>query len=222
MKMRLRRDLEGDTIAASDGYVGMVHDAYFDDERLALRYFVVDTGDWLTRRRVLISPASLDAPIGGTIPARITRRQVERAPGVEEDQPVSRLYEQAHARHYGHPYYWSGPLLWGMAAAPPPPANDIDYGSDEASAQAAKRARASHLRSSREVIGYRVECPDGTLGKADDLVVDDRDWSLDALVVDTREWWPGGQIEVPAGAIRSIDWGQRRIQLGLTREALRA
>jgi hypothetical protein len=187
---------------------------------MALRYLVVDTGGWLGGRRVLISAASLEPPTNGSIPARLTRRQVEEAPGVETDQPVSRLYEQAHARYYGFPYYWGGPLLWGMAATPPPPRMDIDYASDEAREQAARRARSSHLRSTRELVGYRVDCPDGTLGKADDFVVDDRDWSLKGVVVDTREWWPGGQVEVPAEAIRSIDWNERSIRLDVSREAL--
>ena len=35
------------TIAATDGDIGSVDTFYFDDERWAIRYVVVDTGKWL-------------------------------------------------------------------------------------------------------------------------------------------------------------------------------
>jgi hypothetical protein len=47
-------------IVATDGRIGAVDDFYFDDERWAIRYVVVDTGRWLPGRRVLISPLSID------------------------------------------------------------------------------------------------------------------------------------------------------------------
>ena len=43
-------------IVATDCRIGAVNDFYFDDERWAIRYAVVDTGHWLPGRRVLISP----------------------------------------------------------------------------------------------------------------------------------------------------------------------
>ena len=56
-------------IVATDGRIGAVDDFYFDDERWAIRYVVVDTGRWLPGRRVLISrlrtgviPPSFETP----------------------------------------------------------------------------------------------------------------------------------------------------------------
>lgn len=46
-------------IVATDGRIGAVDDFYFDDERWAIRYVVVDTGRWMPGRRVLISPLSI-------------------------------------------------------------------------------------------------------------------------------------------------------------------
>jgi uncharacterized protein YrrD len=43
-------------VLASDGEIGKVKEIYFDDDRWVVRYLVVDTGGWLTRRHVLISP----------------------------------------------------------------------------------------------------------------------------------------------------------------------
>lgn len=224
MRHHVMKDLKGDAIAARDGAIGSIKDAYFDDEKLAVRYLVVDTGGWLTGRRVLLSPASLEAPTGGVIPARLHRRDIEEAPGIEDELPVSRLYEKAHAQHYRYPYYWGGPLLWGFAAAP------IAMGLEDAEPNATDRmareneeaAARSHLRSASEIVGYRVVTRDGSIGKVDDFVVEDNDWSLKGVVADTREWWPGGHIEIPAEAIEAIDWENREVRVALTREAARA
>lgn len=222
MRQHVMKDLKGDAIAARDGMIGSVKDAYFDDEKLAVRYLVVDTGGWITGRKVLLSPASLEAPTGGVIPARLDRHDVEEAPGIEEDLPVSRLYEKAHALHYRYPYYWGGPLLWGFAAAPI--AMGVERAESDATGRTAREseeaAARSHLRSASEIVGYRVQARDGPLGKVDDFVVEDNDWSLKGMVVDTREWWPGGQVEVPAEAMEAIDWENREVHLSLTREAI--
>ena len=222
MKQRVMKDLRGNRIATRGAAIGSVKDVYFDDEKLAVRYLVVDTGGWLTGRRVLLSPASLAAPVGGVIPARLTREQIEGAPGLEHDLPVSRLYEKAHAHHYRYPYYWGGPLLWGFAAAP------LALGMEDAESAAFERmaqqnehnANESHLRSASEIAGYRVQARDGPMGKIDDFVIEDNDWSLKGMIVDTREWWPGGQVEVAAEVIDTIDWESREVRLSLTREAI--
>lgn len=54
--------MEGYTIGATDGVVGRVKDFYFDDEAWVVRYLVVETGEWLARRRVLISPIAINQP----------------------------------------------------------------------------------------------------------------------------------------------------------------
>ena len=52
-------DLRGYALRAMDGLIGKVDDFYFDDEDWRIRYLVVDTGKWLSGRKVLISPISL-------------------------------------------------------------------------------------------------------------------------------------------------------------------
>jgi hypothetical protein len=44
------------SIGATDGEIGRIRDAYFDDHEWTLRYLVVTPGSWLTARPVLISP----------------------------------------------------------------------------------------------------------------------------------------------------------------------
>ena len=51
--------LKNFTLAAADGEIGRVRDLYIDDETWTVRYLVLDTGNWLPGRRVLISNAGL-------------------------------------------------------------------------------------------------------------------------------------------------------------------
>ena len=57
--MRNVKDLRGYRIRATDGLIGTVDDFYFDDQDWGIRYLVVDTGCWLSGRKVLISPAAI-------------------------------------------------------------------------------------------------------------------------------------------------------------------
>ena len=51
------KKLDGYRILASNGEVGTVAEAYFDDEQWVVRYLVVDTGGWLT------GPKRVDLPV---------------------------------------------------------------------------------------------------------------------------------------------------------------
>ncbi|MGH8178313.1 MAG: PRC-barrel domain-containing protein, partial [Steroidobacter sp.] len=57
--LRTFADLTRLSIGATDGEIGAVKDAYFDDHEWTLRYLVVATGNWLTGGRVLITPISI-------------------------------------------------------------------------------------------------------------------------------------------------------------------
>jgi hypothetical protein len=197
------KNLQGDAIVAKDGPIGELKDLYFDDERWGVRYLVVDTGRWLPGRKVLLSPASVDtgASTEDEIKVALTREQVQHAPGIDADKPVSRQYEEAHALYYGYAQYWA---LAGMAGG-----------------RAERKAEQSHLRSSAEIIGYGIEAADGAAGRIDDFIVDDLNWGVDALVVDTQEWLPGGKVLLSPSAIERIDWDKKTVRIGMTREAIK-
>jgi sporulation protein YlmC with PRC-barrel domain len=223
MLQKVMQDLHGDQLMARDGEIGSVQDVYFDDEQWAVRYLVVDTGGWLPGRRVLISPASV-APRqsgGDAIRVELTKEQVERAPDLGQDPPISRMLEEAHARHYGYPFYWTGPYLWGPQAIPAatPPAETREGRALREMAE--QRARESHLRSSAEVIGYRIRAADGEIGHVEDFVVDNENWAIADMVVDTRNWLPGKKVLVPPSAISDIDWHAGEVSVRLTREELK-
>lgn len=223
MNARSMHELKGDTIAARDGSIGSVKDVYFDDEHWAVRYLVVDTGEWLPGRKVLISPASLSQrqPDGDAIGVDLTREQVRQAPDMGEDQPVSRLQEMSHASYYGYPGYWSGPYLWGTALTPAAYPRRENRAEEEVRRMAERAAETSHVRSGEEVIGYEIRAADGEIGHVEDFLIDAESWAIAGMVVDTRNWLPGKKVVVPPAAIESVDWFGKEVTVRLTREKLK-
>lgn len=224
MLLRIMNELRSSDIVASDGSLGSVRDVYFDDAHWTVRYLVVDTGNWLPGREVLISPASIRGVEKGIVRVGLTRKQVEDAPGAETQQPVSRLYEQAHALYYGYPYYWGGPYAWGPVAMPgvipmPHRGPGAEQSRDlaEVREQAEQEAQRSHLRSAGEVVGYQIQATDGSIGHVEDFLVDDATWAIDEMLVDTRNWLPGKKVRVPPGAIAEVDWATREVRMRMTR-----
>jgi uncharacterized protein YrrD len=228
MLSRVER-LIGSTLHATDGDIGSVEELYFDDERWGVRYLVVDTGGWLGGRKVLVSPRSVSAHDAAqrAIHVDLTRRQVQDSPSIEADKPVSRQQEMLHVGYYGHPGYWSGPLLWGVAALPVPAmpmAGQVVDPVEEDLLERAQQEQAAadqHLRSSKEVAGYGVRATDGDIGHVEDFLFDDVHWALRFLIVDTRNWWPGKKVLVSPQWVTSVDWPAQRVEVELTREQIK-
>jgi sporulation protein YlmC with PRC-barrel domain len=208
------KDLKRDKIAATDGDIGHVEQVYFDDEDWRVRYFVVDTGGWLSGRKVLISPISIDQSRSSEseIAVGLSRKQVEQSPNIDADKPVSRQYEEAYSRHYGYSLYWAPPEAAGLTT--------LERGADKAQKleEAERKASESHLRASEEVIGYSIHAADGKIGHIDDLLVDDRNWAIADLVVDTRKFLSSKQVLVPPSAVEAIDWETKEVRVRLRRE----
>ncbi len=51
--------IKGYAIAANNGRLGTVSDFLFDDASWLVRWLVVDTGNWLSGRKVLLPPSVL-------------------------------------------------------------------------------------------------------------------------------------------------------------------
>src|SRR4029434_11296460 len=118
--LRSMNDLKGFDILATEGEIGDVEEFQFDDARCAVRYIVVNTGNWLAGRQVLVSPFSVlqvDRE-NRQLHVALTQSQVEKSPDIDIRQPESRQMEMNYADYYGYPYYWGSPLLWGAGARP--------------------------------------------------------------------------------------------------------
>jgi hypothetical protein len=231
--LRSVKDLEGYTVNASDGDVGHVRDCYFDDESWVIRYFVVGTGEWLSSRRVLISPLAIGQPswTDKTIPVSMSREQVKNSPQIDTDRPVSRQHEIQYFGYYGYPYYWGGTGLWGEASYPGTLLTGVGYDGidgvyknlrpNAASKAGTQQPADQHLRSCNEVTKYRVHASDGDLGHVKGLFVDDRTWSIRYMIVETGNWWVGHSVLISPEWIDEVSWTNEKVSIGLTRQAIK-
>ncbi len=219
--------LFGLAVAARDGDIGKVHDLYFDDDAWALRYFVIDTGGWLTGRKVLLSPHAVERVVlGERLYVDLNRDQIEQSPDFDNDKPVSRQYESSYYAYYGYPNYWLGPYAWGLSLYPGPtaqrPAHEAAVDEIEVRRLAQERERSDpHLRSVREVRGYHIEATDGALGHIESFLVDARSWEIEGIVIDTRNWLPGRKVLVAPHWMVGIEWAARTVAVDLDKERVR-
>ncbi len=213
--------LDGATVRATDGDIGSVKEVFFDDQAWVVRYLVVDTGNWLSGRRVLMSPYAVGraAADGDFIDVSLTREQVRNSPDVDTHQPVSRRMEREMSRYYAYPDYWDGSAMWGMTPLPMLPLPDAGTRERE---EAPVPAEDVHLRSSASVTGYDIQASDESIGHVKDFIFDDETWAIRYVVVDTRNWWPGGKkVLIAHRWIERIDWDEKKVHTALTREQVK-
>ena len=233
--LRYVSDLTESSVTAADGDIGNVTAAFFDDQSWAIRYLVVDTGKWLPAREVLISPHSVSQPLPNlsddrNIQVRLTREQVKASPDIDTHQPVSRQHEREFSAYYTYPEYWDGTDMWGIGGSPlmatyPPSPEQIAAANTLRGPSHARHLAAAdrRLRSSVEVIGYDIQATDESIGHVADFVFDDESWAIRYLIIDTYNWWPGGKkVLVATQWIDSIDWATSAVQVGLTRDGVKA
>ncbi|MEO8399623.1 MAG: PRC-barrel domain containing protein [Ignavibacteriaceae bacterium] len=224
--LRSIKKIHGFKIQAKDGEIGKADGFYFDDHTWTIRYLVVDTGNWLVSRRVLISPHSLGKPDWEKeiFPINLTKEQIEKSPNVENDKPVSRQHEIDLVEYYGWPSYWTG-VDGSMVGAIPPVAFYPPSETEEELSEMKRKEEEKfdpNLRSTNNVIGYNIHANDGDIGHAEDFLVDDNNWSIRYLVVDTKNWLPGGRKVVLALSwIKDINWADSNVKVNLTKEQIK-
>jgi hypothetical protein len=219
MHLRRTKDLSQYTIAAIDTDIGTVHDFYFDDLHWTIRYIVVSTGIILSGRKVLISPLALAHPAWSPmhIHVKLDCELVKASPSVDLHKPVSRQHETACHQHYGWPYYWQGTGVWGSSPSP----RALAASSSKTSArQKSEPAQDSHLRSTREVIGYHIKATDGEIGHLEDFLFDDETWQIRYAIVDTKNWWPGKKVLLRPEWFERVSWTDREVFSKLSRQAI--
>lgn len=221
-------DLKGCAIRASDGPIGTVSDFLFDDASWLIRWMEVDTGTWLSGRKVLLPPSVLGHADAAEreFHVKLTRAEVENSPETDTDLPVSRHYESDVYRYYGWNPYWGhgayamgmygygmGAIRSGLSQAPREEAEimaDMERGDED-----------PHLRSVDAVTGYHIHATDGEVGHVQDFLIEDADWSVHFLIADTRNWWPGQKVLISPRAVREIDWTERLVYVDADRKKIK-
>ncbi|MBD3427107.1 MAG: PRC-barrel domain containing protein [Candidatus Omnitrophica bacterium] len=213
--LRSLNGMNGYNLKALDGEIGKIVDFYFDDLSWTIQYFVVDTGGWLSGRKVLISPVANSSEPDSenkVVPLVLTREMIEKSPDIERDKPVSRQKELEMMRHYRWPVYWNEPYSGDEGAIP------LEY--YEQVALSEKEEGDSHLRSAREVEGYRIHATDGEIGRVKDFIVDDKTWDVRYLVVDTGDWIPGRKVIIAPLWLKQVKWSTAEVFADLDKKSI--
>ncbi len=221
-------------IGAIDGPIGKVKDFYFDDQDWAIPYFVVETGSWLSNRRVRVRPAGLGELNFSTqaIPAQLTREQVRSCPELNTHKPISRRQEDKLLAIDGHASGWgaegllesdmaSGVFLPTRPLPTPPMQGPSVWSPGQAPDVPRQPSGDAHLRSCSAVSGHHVHATDGDIGHLEGALVDPRSWRIRFFIVNARNWWLGYRVPVAARLVSDIRWGDSKVSVHLSRDAIK-
>jgi hypothetical protein len=220
-------DLEHYAVRATDGSIGQVSDLYFDDQTWLIRYIVVDTGTWLSSRKVLISPIAITEPdwTNKVLTVSLTKEQVRHSPDIDTQKPVSRQQERAYISYYGYPYYWERAGLWGggpypqlTAASGRSDSSSLSPPMENAEAREEPANRDVHLRSGHAMLGYHIHATDGDIGHVQGLLVDEETWAIRFIFVKTSSWWFGHHVLLAAQWVERVSWDESALYVNVTRE----
>jgi hypothetical protein len=168
--------LKGYAIEASDGHIGTVKTLLFDDTTWKIRWLVVDTGNWLSGRQVLVHPSAVGTPDheGRHLPVRLSKAQVEASPDIEQDRPVTMQMQSNVYSYYGWDPYW-GPNFYGPVGFGLNPGIAFDWGGAYPGRDAVQMVSDDgdpHLRDMTALRGYHIHATDGAIGHVENFLLD--------------------------------------------------
>jgi uncharacterized protein YrrD len=214
------KSLIGSALGAKDGEIGKVKEFYFHDSSWIIRYFVVDTGNWLTGRVVLIAPEALDEPDWKKhlFPTHLSQDQIRHSPSINTDIPVSRQEEIKLYTYYPWAAYWQHMNYFDDSEL-------LDTGrkglNESIRHSLIPENNDEHLRSTDAVTGYSIKTNDGEIGTVEDFIIDVIEWKIDFLVIDIGKWLSDKKVLLPLDKIKNIDWSTGTISIDTTIEKVK-
>jgi hypothetical protein len=96
------------TMVAKDTKMGKVHGLFVETSTWTVRYLIVDTGEWLMGKLILLSPQAVEQIdwLSQSVKANVTSEFIRHSPAYDETAELSRDYEAFLHDYYGWPLYW--------------------------------------------------------------------------------------------------------------------
>lgn len=204
---RSMKALIGYTIGATNGEIGKIKDFFFDDKTWTIRYLIVETGNWISGRKILIAPKALLTPDEKkeVFPVNLTMGQVRNSPNINTELPVSRQNEMKWNKYYSWTNYWNkGVGTSGMMMQVEDPIEEAIHNNNNTIDEVS--INDPDLRSAQQVAGYSINSNDGTLGKVEDFIIDDSSWKIDWIVVNIGNWFAEKKVLISSKTIKEIKW----------------
>jgi hypothetical protein len=106
--LRSSKEVISYEIQVRDGEIGHVDDFILDDQIWIIRYLVIDTGNWLPDKKVLIAPLWIKwiSHADQKVNVDLKKQAIQFSPDFDPSKPVNREYEEVLYDYYGRPRYW--------------------------------------------------------------------------------------------------------------------
>ena len=100
--LRSTKEIEDYKIHATDGEIGKVVDYIVDDTNWKIEYLVVEAGDWLNSKKVVLSTKWITDINweNEVVIVNISADEVKNSPDYDDSQPISDDYERDLNNHY--------------------------------------------------------------------------------------------------------------------------
>lgn len=113
--LRSSNEVVGYNFQATDGEIGHVKDFIINDETWTIRYLILDTKNFLPGKKVLISTEWIDKISweDSKVYVDLSRETIKNVPEFDEDEVLSREYENRLYQHYNREGYWTRQSVMG-------------------------------------------------------------------------------------------------------------
>ena len=189
------------------GDVLEIVDFYFDEERLRIRYMLVETGNWPFRRNAIIPVEAIERFDWdqNMFLVNLLQEQILTSPEIDGTKPISRKQEQQLLNYYFGRDSWNA----GNGTTFPGGNRMNGYKADIT------------VRSIRELIGYYTSAIDGEVGVVDDYVVDDETWKLHSMVLSVERWIKDKKVIISPRSITGFDREHGKVFVNLSEIAIK-
>lgn len=106
--LKSTQHVTGYHIQADDHEIGHVEDFVIDEETWVIRYLIIDTTNWWTGKKVLISPQWIEriSWSESKVFVNLSSESIKQSPEYMEGSNLTRDYENGLHRHYNQQGYW--------------------------------------------------------------------------------------------------------------------
>lgn len=192
-------------VVTADGEKRPIQSVLFEDRSWEIRYLVVEAGNWLASRPLVLATKVLEVPAWDDkmVRTQLTSAELLGSPAADTVRPVSRQQELAWRKHFGwpeHDLYWRAPL--------DPALREFEGSSED----------DPHLRRTGDLKGYSLWGPSGSIGRLEDYLVEEGSWHIGYLLAWSGEWVFREQI-LSTAHVSGISWGEHRVVMEEAAEA---
>lgn len=206
-------DLKTYQAISEDGANGRLFDMLFPRGEWIVRYIVLQMDDLDRQTTVPSSCLQQLNPDNHTLEVHVNRSRMAASPDLDLTKRIERKDEQALYDNYGWPPYWL------QDEQDVTPTGILSGEPERLSMFEPAEFDSTELQRVTETVGdYAVHTLEGELGVLQDVLINDRTWTITRLAVDVSE--KREPVLVETDRVREIDWITKEIYVSLTKEEL--